>query len=221
MAHEYDEALQNIPEVLNQFHLHLSIYLGHFPQFLGVADNTKENNKHNGLLLHSSSNDEGPGRVSMALLKQHSPPSPLLLPQLTSIHRCHLPYHRVASIRHPCGNSRCQSELRHKHSPLISIPSTLICLPHIHSLIIQGSLYSIQPPKPRPPSSISSINFCIHYLFQQSFVIHPLQMTESSQNIHIYSSAQFSPHTCSCSHYFIPNPIQLRYTSHTPQTFHL
>ena len=61
VAYEYDEALQNIPEVLNQFHLHLSIYLGHFPQFGGVADNTKENNKHNGLLLLSSSNDKGPG----------------------------------------------------------------------------------------------------------------------------------------------------------------
>ena len=40
-------------------------------------------------------------------------------------------------------------------------------------------------------------------------------------NIHIYSSCQFSPHACSCSHYFIPNSIQPRYTSHTPQTFHL
>ena len=39
--------------------------------------------------------------------------------------------------------------------------------------------------------------------------------------IHIYSSCQFSPHACFCSPYFIPNPIQPRYTSHTPQTFHL
>ena len=145
-------------------------------------------------------------------------------PQLASLHICHLPYcpyHQVASIRQPCGNSRCQSELRHNHSPLIPIPSTLTCLPYIHPPIIKGSLYSIHPPKPRPPSSTSPINFCIHYLFQQSFVIHPLHMSKPSQNIHIYSSCQFSPHACSCSHYSIPNPIQPRYTSHTPQTFHL
>ena len=112
------------------------------------------------------------------------------LPQRTSLHRCHLPYcpyHRVASVRQPCGNRRCQSELRHNHSPLIPIPSTLTCLPQIHPPIIQGSLYSIHPPKPRPPSSTSPINFRIHYLFQQSFIIHPLHMTESSQNIHIHS----------------------------------
>ena len=35
VAYEYNEALQNIPQVLNQFHLHPSIYLGHFPQFGG------------------------------------------------------------------------------------------------------------------------------------------------------------------------------------------
>ena len=59
-------------------------------------------------------------------------------PQLTSLHRCHLPYcsyHRIAFR----GNSRCQSELRHNHSPLIPIPSTLTCLPHIHPPIILGS----------------------------------------------------------------------------------
>ena len=91
------------------------------------------------------------------------------LPQLTSLHRCRLPYcpyHRAASTRQPRGNSRCQSELRHNHSPLIPIPSTLTCLPYIHHPIIQGSLYSIHPPKPRPPSSTSPVNFCIHYLFQ-------------------------------------------------------
>ena len=43
-------------------------------------------------------------------------------------------------IRQPCGNSRCQSELRHNRSPLISIPSTLTYLPHIHPPIIQDSL---------------------------------------------------------------------------------
>ena len=121
----------------------------------------------------------------MAPLEQHSPSSPRP-PQLTSLHICQLPYcpyHRVASIRQPRGNSRCQSELRHNHSPLIPIPSTLTCLPYIHPPIIQGSLYSIHPPKPRPPSSTSPVNFCIHYLFQQSFVIHPLHITKPSQNL--------------------------------------
>ena len=89
--------------------------------------------------------------------------------QLTSLHRCRLPYcpyHRAASTRQPHGNSRCQSELRHNHSPLIPIPSTLTCLPYIRPPIIQGSLYSIHPPKPWPLSSTSPVNFCIHYLFQ-------------------------------------------------------
>ena len=92
-------------------------------------------------------------------------------------------------------NQNCVTIIRHS----IPIPSTLTCLPHIHPPIIRGSLYSIHPPKPRPPSSTSPINFRIHYLFQQSFIIHPLHKTKPSQNIHIYSSCQFSPHTCSRS----------------------
>ena len=105
--------------------------------------------------------------------------------------------------------------------PLIPIPITLTCLLHIHPPIIEGSLYSIHPLKARAPSSTSSINFRIHYPFQQSLIIHPLHMTKPSPNIHIYSRGKLSPHTCPRSHYFIPNPIQPRYTSHTPQTFHL
>ena len=78
-------------------------------------------------------------------------------PQLMSLHICHLPYcpyHRVAPIKQLRGRSRCQSELRHNHSPLIPIPSKLTCLPYIH------------PPKPKPSPSTPPINFCIHYLFQ-------------------------------------------------------
>ena len=63
------------------------------------------------------------------------------LPQLKSLHRCRLPY---------CPYHR----------------GALTCLPYIHPPIIQRSLYSIHPSKPRPPSSISPVNFCIHYLFQ-------------------------------------------------------
>ncbi|KAK7078348.1 hypothetical protein SK128_009183 [Halocaridina rubra] len=79
----------------------------------------------------------------------------------------------------PRGNSRCLSELRHNRSPLIPIPSTLTCFPHIHPPIIQGSPYSIYLPKLRPPSSISPITSRIHHLFQQSFIIHPLHMNSS------------------------------------------
>ena len=47
------------------------------PSLGGVADNTKETTKTMGVLLLSSSKDEGPGRVWMALLEQHSPSSPV------------------------------------------------------------------------------------------------------------------------------------------------
>ena len=150
------------------------------------------------VLLRSSSNDKGPGRDWMALLEQHSPSSPVFHNLRRFIDAI---YPTAPTTGSPRGNSRCQSELHHNHSPLIPIPSMLTCLPYIHTLIIQGPLYSIHLPKPRPPSSTSPINFRIHYLFQQSFIIHPLHMTEPSQNIHIYSRCQFSPHICSRSHY--------------------
>ena len=141
----------------------LSIYIPWpFPPVWGVADNTKETTKTIGVSLRSSSNDEGSSRVWMALLEQHSPSFPVF----HNLRRFIDAVSPTASTRQPRGNSRCQSELRHNHSPLIPIPSTLTCLPYIHPPIIQGSLYSIHPPKPRPPSSTSPINFCIHYLFQ-------------------------------------------------------
>ena len=118
---------------------------------LGGSRQHKRATKTMGTPFRSSSNDEGPSRVWMALLEQHSPSSPVFH-NLMSLHRCHLPYcpyHRVASIRQPRGKGRCQSELCHNHSPLIPIPSTFTCLPYIHSPIIQGSLYSIHPPKHR------------------------------------------------------------------------
>ena len=131
----------------------------------GVADNTKETTKTMGVSLRSFSNDEGPSRVWMALLEQHSPSSPVLHSP-SSLRRFTDAISPTASTRQPRGNSRCQSELRHNHSPLIPIPSTLTCLPYIHPPIIQGSLYSLHPPKPRPPSSTSPVKFSIHYLFQ-------------------------------------------------------
>ena len=170
------------------------IYLGCFPLFWGVADNTKRKQKpwrfcsvRLAMMMDSAkfgwhcwSNTAHPAPSSTTYVASWMP-SPLL------------PLPQGCSIRQPRGNSRCQSELRHNHSPLIPIPSTLTCLPHTHPPIIQGSLYSIHPPKPRHSSSTSPINFRIHYLIQQLFIIHPLHMTEPSQNIHIYSSCRFSP----------------------------
>ena len=160
MALSQPMSIQDIQHM--KYLLHLSIlYTLAVPPVWGVADNTKET-KTMGVSLRSSSNDEGPSRVWMALLEQHSPSSPVFHNLRRFIDAISL----TASTRQPRGNSRCQSEPRHNHSPLIPIPSTLTCLPYIHPLIIQGSLYSIHPPKPRPPSSISPVNFCIHYLFQ-------------------------------------------------------
>ena len=124
---------------------------------LGGSRHHKVITKTMGVSLRSSNNDKGPGRVWMMLLEQHSPSSLVFHNSC----RCHLPccpYHRVASLRQPCGKSRCQSELRHNHSPLVPVPSTLTCLPHIHPPIIQGSLYSIHPPK-----FITFIIFCIFW----------------------------------------------------------
>ena len=109
---------------------------------LGGSRQHKRTTKTMGTSLRSSSNDEGSSRVWMALLEQHSPSFPIShkLRRFIDAISPYCPYHRVASIRQPRGNSGCQSELRHNHSPLIPIPSTLTCLPYIHPPIIQGSL---------------------------------------------------------------------------------
>ena len=100
-----------------------------FPPVWGVADNAEETTKqwgfHSVLLAmtrdpakfgwHCWSNTACPPPSSTTYIASYMP-SPLL------------PHHRVASIRQPSGNSRCQSELRHNHSPLIPVPSTLSLL---------------------------------------------------------------------------------------------
>ena len=167
----------------------------------------KENNKNNG---GSSSNDNGPSRVWMALLEQHSPSSPVFhnLCCFTDAISLTAPTTGLPLLGNPVATADAnQNYVTICHHSFLFL--ALTCLPHIHHPIIQGSLYYIHPPKLWPPSSTSPINFRIHYLFQQSFIIHPLHMTKPSQNIHICSSRQFSPHTCSRSHYFIPNPIYL------------
>ena len=57
---------------------HLYLYtLAVSPSLGGIHDNTKETTKTMGISLRSSSNDEGPSRVWMAVLEQHSPSSPV------------------------------------------------------------------------------------------------------------------------------------------------
>ena len=68
---------QNKSQKHTHTYIHPSMYLGRFPQLWGVADNTKETKKNNGVSLRSSSNDEGSSRVWTALLEQHSPSSPV------------------------------------------------------------------------------------------------------------------------------------------------
>ena len=65
---------------------HRSIYIPWpFPPVWGVADNTKETTKTVGVSLSSFSNDEGPSRVWMALLEQHSPSSPVFIDILNKV----------------------------------------------------------------------------------------------------------------------------------------
>ena len=81
------------------------------------------------------------------------------LPQLTSLHRCRLPYcpyHRAASTRQPRGNSRCQSELLFLARSLASLisQSHSFCSPlnytHAHSTTPQLEFGErlISPPLP-------------------------------------------------------------------------
>ena len=174
------------PEPSNTFHLfQFYLYTLAVSPSLGGSRQHKETTKTVGVLLRSSSNDEGPSRVWMALLEQHSPSSPVFH-NLRHFIDANSPTAPTTGLplRQPCGNSRCQSELRHNHSPLIPIPSTLTCLPHIHPPIIQGSLYSIHPPKLRPPSSTSPFNFCI---LPFSAVIHyPSSPHDRSISKHSY-----------------------------------
>ena len=114
---------------------HLSIlYTLAVSPSLGGSRQHKRNNKNNGGFTPFFQQWRG---IQPSLDGTAGATQPILprLPQLTSLHRCRLPYcpyHRAASTRQPRGNSRCQSELRHNHSPLIPIPSTLTCLPYIH-----------------------------------------------------------------------------------------
>ena len=65
---------QNIKNIFTKSDIYLSIYIPWpFPPSLGGSRQHKRNNKTMGISLRSSSNDEGPSRVWMVLLEQHSP----------------------------------------------------------------------------------------------------------------------------------------------------
>ena len=130
--------------------IHKSIYIPWpFPPVWGVANNTKETTKTMGVLFCSSSNDEGPSRVWMALLEQHSPPSPVFH-NLRHFKDASSPTAPITGLplRQPRGNSRCQSKLRHNHSPLIpflvrslaSLKSILLSFRALFTLSIHPNL---------------------------------------------------------------------------------
>ena len=60
-------------QVIELFHLSNNIYL--YILYTLAVSPSLEQRKQWEVLLRSSSNDEGPSRVWMALLEQHSPPS--------------------------------------------------------------------------------------------------------------------------------------------------
>ena len=142
----------------------LSIYIPWpFPPVWGVAGNTKEQQKQ-----------WGPHSVPLAMTRDpaefrwhcwsntaHPPPSPTtyIASQMPSP-LLPLPQGCPAPIRQPRGNDRCQLELRHNHSPLIPIPSTLTCLPYIHSPIFTPSIHpNLGLPLALLPSTFAFITF--------------------------------------------------------------
>ena len=90
--------------------------------FPPVADNTKEQQKQWGFysILLAMTRDTAEFEWHCWSNTAHPPPSSTTF-VASSMPSPLLP-HRVASIRQPHGNSRCQSELCHNHSPLIPIP---------------------------------------------------------------------------------------------------
>ena len=125
-----------------------------FSPVCGVANNPKEQQKQ--WWSHSSqpSLDGTTGATQPTLPR---------LPQLMSLHRCHLPYcpyHRVTSIRPSHGNSRCQSELSHNHSPLIhSLASLTSILPSFRALLTPSIHPNLRLPLALLPLTFAFIIF--------------------------------------------------------------
>ena len=126
----------------------------------------------------------------MALLEQHSPSSSIF-------HNLHCFIDAISPTAPTTGlplygnpvatadaNQTCVTIVRHSFlflaRSLASLKSILLSLRALFTPSIHPNLGL--------PLAYSPINFRIHYLFQQSFIIHPLHNTEPSQNIHIYSN---------------------------------
>ena len=120
-----------------------------------------------GVSLRSSSNDEGSSRVWMELLEQHSPSSPVFhnLRRFIDAVSPTAPTTGLPLQGNPVAtadaNQNCVTIIRHSFLFLARSLASLISI-----LLSFRALYSIHPPKPRPTSSTSPVNFCIHYLFQ-------------------------------------------------------
>ena len=144
-----------------------------------------------GVSLRSSSNDEGPGRVSMALLEQHNPSSPLF-------HNSHRFTDAISPTAPTTGlplkgipvatadaNQNCVTIVRHSFLFLAcSITSLTSILLSFTALLTPSIHLNLGLPLSFLPSTFALITF-----FRSHSLFHPLQMTELSQNIRIYSSS--------------------------------
>ena len=95
-------------------------------------------------------------------------------------------------------NQNCVTIIRHSFLFLALSLAALISILLSFRPLFPPSIH----PKPRPPSSTSPVNFRIHYLLQQSFIIHPLHTTEhlktfkGGSHFNHYSTAQPSLMMC-------------------------
>ena len=133
-------------------------------------------------------------------MEQHSPSTTYVA------YRCRLPYcpyHRPASTRQPRGNSRCQSELRHNHSPLFFLARSLASL--ISILLSFRALFT--PSIPRPPLLLpSTFAFITFFSMHYPSSLHDRTMSKHSQ---FTLAARISTDTCSCKIQSHPGPYAL------------
>ena len=177
--------------------------------------------------LRSFINDKGPSRVWMALLEQHSPSPPVFhnLCCLIDAISPTAPNIGLPLFGNPLAtadaNQNCVTIVRHSflfiaHS-LASLTSILLSFRALFTPSIHPNLGL---PLPLLPSTFAFITF-----FSSRSLSILSTWPKPSQYIHIYSSCQFSPHTCYRSHYFIPNPypteIHQSYSSDISSQTHL
>ena len=117
--------------------------------------------------LRSSSNDEGPSRVWMALLEQHSPSSPVFhnlrrfIDAVSPTAPTTGPPLQGSPVATADANQNCVTIIRHSFLSLARSLASLISI-----LLSLRALFtpSIHPPKPRPPSNTSPVKPAIRKL---------------------------------------------------------